>query len=98
MEKAKIDRRVESRKKNKYYSMSIKFSVIIPTHQRPDDLKTCILSVLRQNFSAECFELIVVDNDKDGSAEDVVRKLDSNKCKIRYEKRSSNNVSESRNL
>ena len=40
----------------------------------------------------------MIDNDKDGSAENVVKKLDSNKCKIRYEKRSSNNVSESRNL
>jgi glycosyltransferase involved in cell wall biosynthesis len=78
--------------------MSIKFSVIIPTHQRPDDLKNCILSVLRQDFSAECFELIVVDNDKKGSAEDVVKDLNSNKYKIRYEKRNSNNVSESRNL
>ena len=78
--------------------MSIKFSVIIPTYQRPDDLKNCILSVLRQDFSAKCFELIVVDNDKKGSAEDVVKKLDSNKCKVRYEKRNSNNVSESRNL
>lgn len=98
MEKAKIDRRVKSEKKNIYYSMSIKFSVIIPTHKRPDDLKNCILSVLRQDLSAECFELIVVDNDKKGSAEDVVKKINSNKIKIRYEKRSSNNVSESRNL
>lgn len=98
MEKTKIDRRVESEKKNNYYSMSIKFSVIIPTHQRPDDLKNCILSVLRQKFSAKHFELIVVDNDNKGSAKDVVKQLSFNKCKIRYEKRNSNNVSESRNL
>lgn len=78
--------------------MSIYFSVIIPTYKRPNDLESCLNSIHEQEFAGDRFEVVVIDNDNKGSAGDIVKKLSFNKCKIRYEKRNSNNVSESRNL
>jgi succinoglycan biosynthesis protein ExoM len=48
-------------------------SVVIPTYRRPEDLARAIDSVLAQQDVAAAFEIIVVDNDPDGSAEPTVR-------------------------
>jgi len=50
------------------------FSVIIPTYNRPRLLAACVESVLAQDFPANCYEVIVVD---DGSRRRTVRVLPS---------------------
>jgi glycosyltransferase involved in cell wall biosynthesis len=78
--------------------MSLKFSVVIPTHHRPKELMRCLMGVLAQEIPKDLYEIIVVDNDVDGSAEKTVWQADPDKIKIRYERKSNNNVSEARNL
>jgi len=77
---------------------SLLFSVIIPTYLRPNKLKNCLEALLQQSLQRKEYEIIVVDNDSNGSAEDVVRKVNASRHGVIYERRTSNNVSEARNL
>ena len=74
------------------------FSVIIPTYLRPIKLMNCLEALLQQSLQRKEYEIIVVDNDSNGSAEDVVRKVNASRHGVIYERRTSNNVSEARNL
>jgi len=78
--------------------MNLKFSVVIPTYQRPKALARCLVGVLKQQIPWETYEIIVVDNDTSGSAQTTVQQFRDWKKEIRYEKRFSNNLSEARNL
>ena len=98
MEKSAIDRGLKERKENHLHSMSIKFSVVIPTYHRPQELTRCLMGVLGQEISKDYYEIIVVDNDVAGSAKATVQQIGTRHKEIRYEKRFSNNVSEARNL
>jgi glycosyltransferase involved in cell wall biosynthesis len=51
----------------------IDFSVVIPTYRRPKELGEAIASVRRQ--SGVSFEILVVDDSPEGSAESVIRAL-----------------------
>src|ERR1700722_1691535 len=51
----------------------IETSIVIPTYRRPEDLARAIDSVLAQEGVQTPFEILVVDNDPDGSAEPIVR-------------------------
>ena len=53
----------------------IETSIVIPTFRRPEDLARAIDSVLAQQGVATDFEIVVVDNDPDGSAEPIVRAI-----------------------
>jgi glycosyltransferase involved in cell wall biosynthesis len=46
-------------------TMTLPFSIIIPTHDRPAALEKCLGSLARLNYPSEAFEVIVID---DGSA------------------------------
>ena len=74
------------------------FSVIIPTYLRPIKLMNCLEALLQQSLQRKEYEIIVVDNDSNGSAEDVVKKTNAGGHGVIYKKRASNNVSEARNL
>jgi len=52
-----------------------KFSVIVPTHNRIRMLEKCLISLLDQNYSNDCYEIIVVDNSLSGSAQDLVNEM-----------------------
>lgn len=91
-------RELESEKKKYLESMSLKFSVVIPTYHRPKELTRCLMGVLAQEIPKDSYEIIVVDNDVGGSAERIVWQVDPAKMRIRYERKSNNNVSEARNL
>ena len=54
-------------------SSMIEISIVVPTFRRPDDLVRAIDSVLAQENVAAPFEIVVVDNDPDGSAEPIVQ-------------------------
>ena len=74
------------------------FSVIIPTYLRPIKLMSCLEALLQQSLQRKEYEIIVVDNDSNGSTEDVVKKTNAGGHGVIYKKRASNNVSEARNL
>lgn len=59
------------------------FSIIIPTYNRPEQLRQCLESICRLDYPKSRFEVIVVD---DGSPEglDVVVKAFAERLEIRY--------------
>ena len=75
-----------------------RFSVIIPTFRRPEELNQCLTRLANQSHPPEGFEILVIDNDKEGSAEPVARAFQGGRIQVFYYKKFSNNVSEARNL
>ncbi len=76
----------------------IETSIVIPTFRRPDDLARAIDSVLAQEGVATGFEIVVVDNDPDGSAEPVVRGIATHSpVVIRYVREVRPGISHARN-
>jgi GT2 family glycosyltransferase len=64
--------------------MEILISVVVPTYKRPSLLYRCLSALARQNFPAECFEVIVVS---DGPDEATARLAESDvpvECNFRY--------------
>ncbi len=47
-------------------------SVIVPTYNRPDYLEDALRSIIAQDYPADCFEIIVVDN---GSTDDTLDRI-----------------------
>ena len=50
------------------------FSIIIPTHNRPRQLRACLDSLVSLNYATELLEVLVVD---DGSPQAITEELDS---------------------
>ena len=65
----------------------IDISICIITYKRPEGLRTLIESLLAQKFKEHklTYEIVVVDNDKDGSAEYVVKEYKNVFPFIKYE-------------
>lgn len=53
----------------------IKISVVIPTYQRPDLLRKCLLSLTKQTFPKENFEVIVVSDGPDEITSQAVKQF-----------------------
>jgi hypothetical protein len=47
------------------------FSVIVPTYRRPEELKSCLQRLVNQSLHHSAYEVLIVDNDKEGSGEPV---------------------------
>ena len=66
--------------------MDIKFSIIIPTHNRPDKLRTNLLSIINQSYKN--LEAIVVDDnssdDNKVKNERIINNLNDNRIKYFY--------------
>jgi hypothetical protein len=76
----------------------VETSVVIPTYRRPEDLARAIDSVLAQQGVATSFEIVVVDNDPDGSAEPIVRVISGQtRIPIRYIPEKRPGISHARN-
>ncbi|MEM8612307.1 MAG: glycosyltransferase [Cyanobacteria bacterium P01_H01_bin.105] len=43
-------------------SNTLKFSIIIPTYNRPNRLELCLQSIAQLNYPSHCFEVIIVDD------------------------------------
>ena len=48
------------------------FSVIVPTYERPEQLRTCLDSLARLDYPAERFEVIVVDDGSKSPPTEIV--------------------------
>ncbi len=78
----------------------IKFSVCIATYKRPSNLKDLIFSIEKQSMpDGGKIEIIIVDNDPEGSAKDIVNDIkESFKVPILYFDQSIKNISLTRNV
>lgn len=68
----------------------IKISVIIPTLNRAPSLKNALVSMLRQLFLKDEYEIIVVDNGSTDNTKEIVKKLNknyNNRIKYFYDER-----------
>jgi GT2 family glycosyltransferase len=50
----------------------LNFSIVIPTYNRPERLKTCLDSLIHLNYPGDCFEVIIVDDGSDNSLHSLV--------------------------
>ena len=76
----------------------IETSIIIPSYRRPADLARAIDSVLAQQDVAAPFEILVVDNDAEGSAKRVVQaKAGNDRALVRYVHEPRPGISHARN-
>lgn len=71
------------------------FTVIIPTYNRVDHLRSAINSVLRQTY--EPLELIVVDNNCTDGTDAMVRELAANDPRLRYVRETVQGLNPARN-
>lgn len=53
----------------------MKFSVIISTYNRADSIIRCLESLVKQNFSKEDYEVIILNNNSSDNTEDAVEKF-----------------------
>src|SRR5579863_4056039 len=73
-------------------------SVVIPTYRRPEDLARAIGSVLAQAGVSASVEIVVVDNDPDGSAQPTVEAIAARSgLPIRYVHERRPGISHARN-
>lgn len=53
-------------------SCALQFSIIIPTYNRPERLRECLLALSQLNYSRDRFEVIVVDDGSETPLADVI--------------------------
>src|SRR5215472_278085 len=76
----------------------IEITVVIPSYRRPDDLARAIASVLAQRGVTTPCEILVVDNDPEGSARAVTTEMAGQSATpIRYVGESRPGISHARN-
>jgi hypothetical protein len=76
----------------------IETSVVIPSYRRPEDLARAIDSVLAQQDITTPYEILVIDNDPEGSAEPVAKaKAGLSQAPIRYVREPRPGISHARN-
>ena len=76
----------------------VETSIVIPSYRRPLDLERAIASVLAQEGVATAYEILVVDNDPEGSAAPVVAAMAaSSRAPIRYAAEPRPGISHARN-
>lgn len=55
--------------------MSLRFSVVVPVYNNPDDLARCISSLKAQSFPSDRYEIIIVDNNSTDHTPAVAREM-----------------------
>ena len=57
-------------------SANLKFSIVIPTYNRPDRLNTCLESLTGLDYSRDRFEVIIVDDGSEQPLDNIVQRYD----------------------
>ena len=65
-------------------SESPRITVVVPTYRRPELLARCLDALMAQTFSAEAFEIVVVDDGHDDATRDRVETLSRSGPPLRY--------------
>lgn len=73
----------------------MRFSIIIPVHNRKEKLFKCLKSIRSQNYSKEKYEIIVVDDDSDQDLRPIAAGLGTKYVKL---KNGPNGPAKARNL
>lgn len=55
--------------------MTLRVSVVVPTHRRPHLLLCCLMALLKQDFEPSAYEIIVVDNAACATTRQLVERL-----------------------
>lgn len=74
----------------------IKASVVIPTHNRKPILEKCLQAMFRQDYPADYYEIIVIDDGSSDGTGDMVKRLDP-PCRLRYEYQEQSGPAPARN-
>jgi GT2 family glycosyltransferase len=77
--------------------VTLEFSVIIPTHNRRDALRACLLALTRQTYPKNAFEVVVVDDGGSDSLKDLVGELDG-QVALRLQRQERAGPASARNL
>jgi GT2 family glycosyltransferase len=54
---------------------SVLATVVIPTHRRPQLLRRCLQPLLAQTLAPNCYEILVVDDGRQGATRQLIRSL-----------------------
>jgi glycosyltransferase involved in cell wall biosynthesis len=74
-------------------------SVVIPTYNRRELLKSSIESLLNQSYPSDRYEVLVVDNSSSDGTEEMVHSLQQNlQCRLSYYLKENEGPGSSRNL
>jgi len=63
----------ETRTSIPHYIFMLNFSIVIPTYNRPERLKTCLDSLTHLNYPSDRFEVIIVDDGSDSPLDNLVK-------------------------
>jgi glycosyltransferase involved in cell wall biosynthesis len=56
--------------------LSPKFSIVVPTYNRPESLRRCLQSLAQLDYPRDAFEVVVVDDGSRQQLDDVVADFD----------------------
>lgn len=73
------------------------FSIVVPTFRRPDALRETLAALLALDYDPERYEIIVVDDGDDGSAERVLESLGGPRVPVRLERQNRQGAARARN-
>ncbi|MDA0658074.1 MAG: glycosyltransferase [Planctomycetota bacterium] len=62
----------------------LRFSVVVPTYQRPENLARCVDGIARLNYPAEAFELVIVDDGSPLAQEETIARAAGDRLRWRY--------------
>lgn len=76
----------------------VEVSVIVPTRNRPQDLRRCLEALAAQDFTAAGYEVIVCDDGSDEDVRSVVEEVKSEGLNLRYVRQPPRGPAAARNL
>jgi len=75
----------------------INFSIIVPTHDRPQLLQLCLSAIARLNYPAEQFEVIIVDDGSKQASDPIISRFNT-RLNLHLLKQSNAGPASARNL
>ena len=79
--------------------MAYEISVVIPTYNREEILKRCLIALFKQTYPKLGYEIVVVDDGSTDGTEELVKSLLNNSpCTLRYFKQENKGPASARNV
>lgn len=72
-------------------------SVVVPTFRRPEALRQTLQALLKLEYPAEKLEVVVVDDEGEGRAQDVIESVDRGEVDVRVERQRRRGAASARN-